>query len=69
MLPPAVTVCVILFEDLPQIVLQNIYFDTLGFENADQIAVFAFVCSCLSLALNFCTSCSECCAVADRYDN
>ena len=62
LLPPAVTFCVILLEDIPQIVLQNIYFATLGFDNADQIAVFAFVCSCLSLALNLFTSVGECCA-------
>jgi len=61
--PAAVTFCVILLEDIPQIVLQNIYFVTVGgFDNADQIAVFAFVCSCLSLALNLFTSVGECCA-------
>ena len=60
LIPAGVTFLVLLFEDIPQIVLQSIYFQTLGLENADDIAIFAFVCSCLSLSVNFLTMVVEC---------
>ena len=36
----------------PQLVLNSIYLTTVGFENADPVAIFAFTMSMLSLVLN-----------------
>ena len=69
LVPAFVTFLVLLFEDVPQIVLQNIYFQTIGLKNADAIAIFAFVCSCLSLAVNFLTMTAECCGYYFRDDS
>ena len=45
--------CVLLFEDVPQLVLNvGYYLPTVGFENIDPIAVFSLVTSCLSIMLN-----------------
>ena len=59
-----------LIEDVPQLVLQSIYFDTVekaneegggdgGFGDADAIALLAFVCSCTSLGVNVITAVLE----------
>ena len=50
-------------EHAVQIVLQIIYFDALGFENAEGIAIFAWVCSCTSVGGNslIFTMSAECC--------
>ena len=60
LIPAIVTLAVIFLEDIPQLFLQNIYFQTLGFDNADSIAIFAFVCSCISFALNLVAASGEC---------
>jgi len=48
----AITALVFVFEDLPQLTINSIYLDTVGFDAADSIAIFAFAMSMLSLVLN-----------------
>eukprot|EP00729_Bicosta_minor_P007955 gene7955-18750_t len=57
---PATTILALLVEDAPQLYLQTEYFKTVGFENADGVATFAFVMSALSLLLNLITVLFEC---------
>lgn len=57
----SITVLVFLFEDMPQLVINGIYLDTVGFEDADNIAIFAFTMSMLSLVLNILLFCDEKC--------
>ena len=47
-----ITALVFVFEDLPQLVINCIYLDTVGFDDADNIAIFAFTMSMLSMVLN-----------------
>ena len=46
------TLIAVLTEDAPQLVLQTMYFDVVGFENADTIALTAFYMSIISIGLN-----------------
>ena len=48
----SITALVFVFEDLPQLVVNSIYLNTVGFDAADSIAIFAFTMSMLSLVLN-----------------
>lgn len=57
---PATTILALILEDAPQLCLQTVYFKTVGFENADGVATFAFVISALSLLLNLITVLFEC---------
>jgi hypothetical protein len=57
---PATTILALCLEDAPQLYLQTLYFKTVGFENADGVATFAFVMSALSLFLNLSTVLFEC---------
>lgn len=57
---PATTILALCLEDAPQLYLQTLYFKTVGFENADGVAKFAFVMSALSLLMNLITVLFEC---------
>ena len=57
---PATTILALILEDAPQLYLQTVYFKTVGFENADGVATFAFVMSALALLLNLITVLFEC---------
>jgi hypothetical protein len=57
---PATTLLAMLFEDVPQLCLQTVYFKTVGFENADGISTFSFVMSAASLLINLVTALLEC---------
>ena len=48
----AMTLTVIVFEDLPQLMINIVYINTTTFAHADSIAVFAFVMSLLSVFCN-----------------
>ena len=47
------TLSVMALEDLPQLVLNCIYLDFTGFDDADDIAIFSFIMSLLSIFSNF----------------
>ena len=47
-----ITASVFAFEDFPQLILNGIYLEFTGFDDADPISIFAFVMSLLSLVLN-----------------
>lgn len=57
---PATTILALILEDAPQLYLQTVYFKTVGVENADGVATFAFVMSALSLLMNLITVLFEC---------
>ena len=53
------TTAVMMPEDLPQLVVNITYLNTMGFAGADEIAIFAFVMSLFSFVFNICLPVDE----------
>ena len=47
-----ITLLVFFLEDVPQLIINSVYINTMTFADADSIAIFAFVMSLMSIVLN-----------------
>ena len=54
-----VTGAIFLLEDVPQLALQGIYLDFLGFDQADSVAILSFVMSIISVVANLVFGCVQ----------